>query len=84
MGAAIRRQLRSDPVIVAVSIALTCRNVHKQRPYWPERSVVVLAVADSKPGLAARVGRLHRGLGAFPSHRDPLPDPLGVRSGHDA
>jgi hypothetical protein len=36
MGAAIRRQLRSDAVIVAVSIALTCSNVHKQ---WPERSV---------------------------------------------
>ena len=33
---------------------------------------------------AARVGRLPRGLCALPSHRDPLPDLLGIRSRHDA
>jgi hypothetical protein len=69
--------LLGDPVTVGDPKAVAeaqHRTAGRRRPedhFWVIASV-------------ACVGRLPRGLGALPSHRDPLPDLLGIRSRHDA
>jgi hypothetical protein len=54
MGAAIRRELRSDAVIVPAREALTCGNVLEQRFCLPARSVRDEEAAGSNPAAPTR------------------------------
>ncbi len=68
-------QTRSYAVIVAVSIALTCGNVIKQRLCWPERSVRDEEAAGSSghPTTLRQVRRFSRR-----SDRRPSPSDVGI------